>query len=80
MGGAVSPRKQSAVLFFFIAMVLFRAPDLVPYVSGWRDDMSHRTYYLLLAFLHFMPGVGVIFIALAIYRAVTRDKPTQPEG
>jgi len=67
-------RQASGILFIVIALILFGGPSLVPLLEGARANFSHGTFYRLMALLHFLPGVGVIFLVLGIYRLATKGK------
>jgi hypothetical protein len=70
-------KKESGTLFLVIAFVLFSGPQWVPLVVDPNVQMT-ATQARILAVLHLLPGIAVIFLILGIYRLVTKDKSQLP--
>ena len=70
-------RKQSGTLFIVIAFFLFTGPQWAPLVVDSASQMT-ATQARILAVLHLLPGLGLIFIILGIYRLVSKDKSQLP--
>ncbi len=70
----MTSRKEKAIGFIVIGIVLLNAPRLAPLLTEASKNFTERTYFLLMAGIHFLPGLGLIFLVLGIYRYETKGK------